>query len=884
MTFDANIACVSGLQNRYQKDSIAVNSKQSSVDTNQNVNTKLQLLNNIIGNSSDFIAALDSDFRYVLINNAYRREFENVFGVKVEVGMSVVEALGNSPDELTKAFKLWQRAVNGEQFTVIEEFGSKAPNVYYEITFNPIQDENGVCIGSSHIVKDVTTSIRAQEEIQLLNAQLEEQKKTLRESEEANGLQIAKRKSVEANLRETEEYIQLAAWAADMGLWSWNPNTDEAVWNDKCKLLFGFNLHRKISYEVFINAVHPEDRERVNTEVKRSLAENVGYDIEYRVIWPDDSIHWLAAKGRVLYDEQGQALSFIGINRDITARKQQQERYTNQLRGLSQAALAINSALSIHEVIKIITEQARLIINAHQSVTSVTINENWSQKISTVSLSDKYAAYRDYNTPIDGSGIYRCVCNENRVMRLTQAELEAHPNWLGFGKEAGKHPPMRGWLAAPLVGRDGRNIGLIQLSDKYDGEFTEEDEQIIVQLAQMASVALENARLYEAEQLARNQSETANRIKDEFLAILSHELRSPLNPILGWSKILQTRKLSEAKTAEALAIIERNAKLQSQLIDDLLDVARILRGKLTLNKSGVNLISTIEAAIETMRLAAEAKNIDLRFNISGNFGHQVLGDSNRLQQVVWNLVSNAIKFTPVGGNVHVELQKIENYAQITVSDNGKGINPDFLPHVFEYFRQADSATTRKFGGLGLGLAIVRNIVEIHGGCVQAESLGEGMGATFTVKLPLSKNQQSQRSSDGDETDKFPVSLNGRNILLVDDDEDSREFISFVLTAEGATVTAASSATEALEILQKSSPDILISDIGMPEMDGYMLMKHIRSLTAEKGGTIPAIAVTAYAGDSNQKLALDAGFQMHISKPVEPTELIKVTTNLIRNIS
>lgn len=289
--------------------------------------------------------------------------------------------------------------------------------------------------------------------------------------------------------------------------------------------------------------------------------------------------------------------------------------YTSQLHGLTKAALAMNSDLSIEEVLQAIAEQARVIIGAHQSVTSLTINQNWAQAINAVSLSDKYAQWRDYDEPTDGSGIYACVCHMNQPMRMTQAELELHPRWRGFGKNAEKHPSMRGWLAAPLTGRNGHNIGLIQLSDKYSGEFTPEDEAILVQLAQMASVAVDNTQLYEAQQQARTQAETANRIKDEFLAVLSHELRSPLNPILGWSKLLLTRKFDPAKTNYALETIERNAKLQSELIEDLLDVSRILRGKLSLNVCPVELAPTIAAAIETVRLAAEAKSIDLRFTI-----------------------------------------------------------------------------------------------------------------------------------------------------------------------------------------------------------------------------------------------------------------------------
>ncbi|MEH2143019.1 hybrid sensor histidine kinase/response regulator [Nostoc sp.] len=382
------------------------------------------------------------------------------------------------------------------------------------------------------------------------------------------------------------------------------------------------------------------------------------------------------------------------------------------------------------------------------------------------------------------------------------------------------------------------------------------------------------------------QAQQANRIKDEFLAVLSHELRSPLNPILGWARILQTSQQDAAKTQYALETIERNAKLQAQLIEDLLDVSRILQGKLSLNTLPIGLTFTIKAALETVRLAAEAKSIQIESIFESNIA-QVLGDSGRLQQVVWNLLSNAIKFTPHGGRVKVQLKRINDegegmnevdthpleYAQIIVSDTGKGISGDFLPYVFDYFRQADGTTTRRFGGLGLGLAIVRHLVELHGGTVQAASPGEGLGATFTVKLPfIAAVKLNQDDTEFDNRSDF--NLNKLQALLVDDDRDSREFIAFLLEQYGAQVTEADSAHDALSSLRQAKFDLLISDIGMPDMDGYTLIRQIRKQSPDQGGEIPAIALTAYAGEIDQQQALAAGFQRHISKPIEPELLIE----------
>lgn len=394
----------------------------------------------------------------------------------------------------------------------------------------------------------------------------------------------------------------------------------------------------------------------------------------------------------------------------------------------------------------------------------------------------------------------------------------------------------------------------------------------------------ERDRLLEREQATRAEAEAANRVKDEFLATLSHELRTPLTPILGWSKLLQSNKLSEAKLQEVLAKIEQHAKRQVQLVDDLLDISQIIQGKLSLNLTAVTLDAPITAALETVRLAAEAKSIHIKTMLDSTVG-QVMGDAGRLQQVIWNLLSNAIKFMTEGGWIVVELERVDRYAQVTISDTGQGIHPDFLPFVFDRFRQEDSSITRRFGGLGLGLAISRQIVEAHGGTIAAESPGVGQGATFTLRLPL-LGTKSLALGTGEEsvTNPQPLTaspsfLSGIKVLVVEDDAGTREFVAFVLEQYKADVTAVSSAEEALQALARSKPHILVIDIGMPEVDGYTLMRQIRAMTPEQGGTIGAIALTAYVGEHDQQLALAAGFQMHIPKPVEPNELVAAVARL-----
>lgn len=398
-----------------------------------------------------------------------------------------------------------------------------------------------------------------------------------------------------------------------------------------------------------------------------------------------------------------------------------------------------------------------------------------------------------------------------------------------------------------------------------------------IDITERKAIEAEREQLLRREQSAREQAEAANRIKDEFLAVLSHELRTPLNPILGWTKLLRTRPFDTAAADRALETIERNAKLQAQLIEDLLDVSRILQGKVRLNACPVNLVTTIAAALETVRLSADAKGIQIQTVLDTEVG-QINGDASRIQQILWNLLSNAVKFTPSGGRVEVRLDRIGACAQIRVSDTGQGISPGFLPYVFEYFRQADSSTTRQFGGLGLGLAIVRHLVELHGGTVKAESPGSEMGATFTVQLPLMVSVLTP------DLEALPTqgtkNLNGICILIVEDEADMRDLLRFILEEQGATVSVAASATEALQQLTQSVPDVLLSDIGMPEMDGYALMRQIHTMLSQQGKTIRAIALTAYAGEINQQLALAAGFQLHISKPVEPDHLISMIVSLM----
>jgi PAS domain S-box-containing protein len=426
-------------------------------------------------------------------------------------------------------------------------------------------------------------------------------------------------------------------------------------------------------------------------------------------------------------------------------------------------------------------------------------------------------------------------------------------------------------ICVPLRARD-RVLGAMTFVCAESGRtFGPEDAALARQLASSAALAIDNARLY-------REAQRVNRVKDEFLATLSHELRTPLNAILGWARLLRMGKLEEAARARALETIERNAEAQAQLIEDLLDVSRIISGKFRVEVRPVNMPKVTEAAIDAVRLAAEAKAIALLPQIEAV--PQLAGDPTRLQQVVWNLLSNAIKFTPKGGRVEVRLCCVDSHVELTVTDNGPGIRTDFLPYVFDRFRQADGTTTRAHAGLGLGLAIVRHLVELHGGSVRAHSDGEGRGAVFAVRLPVA----AVRVKAADEPralvngDGLGEPLRGLRVLVVDDELDARELVAAVLAEAGAEVTAVGSVPEALEWVQRCRPDVLVSDIGMPLEDGYSLIKKVRAMEKTLG-RIPAAALTAYASVQDRTKALLAGYSSHLPKPIEPAELTAVVANL-----
>ncbi|HWQ12383.1 MAG TPA: ATP-binding protein [Roseiflexaceae bacterium] len=593
-----------------------------------------------------------------------------------------------------------------------------------------------------------------------------------------------------------------------------------------------------------------------------------------------------------VYEADGQQIFQCNL-RDITKRRQAEE----TVRSLLRISESLTSTLDLQTLMDILVMEAVGLVRAESGVAGLHEPQGM---VSHAYLQRGQWLPLEYCWP-PGHGLPGWLIG-HKVPYLTNDALSdpqiVHQLCVQFG--------VRQALSTPVLSGCGEVLGFFEVHNKLDGgAFTQGDLEHLIAVSRIASIAIQNALAYQEiqkaererrellarEQAARVRAEEASRLKDEFLATVSHELRTPLTTILGWAQRLRRGRRDEATVARALEVIERNAKAQAQLVEDILDVSRMITGKLRLSVGPVDLATVINAAIDAVQLAAEAKGIYLDVTLDPSARH-ILGDAGRLQQVVWNLLSNAIKFTPHGGAVHVRLERAGQEVQIAVSDTGEGIRPDFLPFVFDRFRQGDGTSTRRHFGLGLGLAIVRHLVELHGGTVHAASPGEGHGATFTVRFPLAATHEHAQGQQIDAPpnwmdgaaralrDPLPQ-LEGLRVLLVDDDQDTLHMLSLLLTEHRATVQTAASSAEALAILRWYRPDVLVSDLAMPDADGYALIGTLRVYETEDGPQIPAVALTAYARVEDRMRALSAGFNMFVPKPVEPDELIAVIAGLIR---
>lgn len=799
--------------------------------------------------------------------------------------MNVDEFAQKVEEWFSRVVALLQRT---DSATVATDGASELPDEQQEL-LNEAFEELHVALEELHV---------AQEQLFQQNEQLVQQNQEL----------VAARKAVEAERQRYQELFELAPdgyLVTDV-----NGTIQEAnraaglLFNIKPQFLVGKPLHMFIAQEdrqTFYSELTQvaQGEQRQEWEVCLQPRNGKPFDVALTVAPVCNEIgdrNALAALGASAErsKDPGKLITLRWLLRDITDRKRMEEqrrllareqaaREAAEAEGkrstfLAEASRLLASSLDYRTTL---ARVAQLTVPALADWCFIDIVENnltfFSEPVVAASDSHKEALLlelrRRYPLPVDAD------YGASKALRTGEPELvtDCRDSFLlSVARDAehlaGLHQfNAKSYLVVPLIAGE-RKLGTIEfVSAKPERRYTKADLAMAEELAGRAAIAIDNARLY-------REAQEANRIKDEFLAIVSHELRTPLNAILGWTQMLRSRKLNEATTAKAVETMERNAKSQQKLIEDILDISRIVLGKIRLNTCAVHLVPVINVVIENVRPTADLKAIQIESILDASVG-QVIGDSERLQQVVWNLLSNAVKFTPKGGRIEVRLEPVNSTAQLTVRDTGQGISAKFLPYVFERFRQADGTSTRLHGGLGLGLAIVRHLVEMHNGRVYAASDGEGRGATFTVQLPTIELQPAQLIEKNEaRLDNFPA-LDGLRVLVVDDSADTLELIAFILEQCKAQVRKAASAYEAFEAIAQSKPDILISDISMPDEDGYSLLARLRTLEAKPGRQIPAVALTAFAREEDCTRALAAGFQMHLSKPVEPAELVAVVADL-----
>ena len=715
---------------------------------------------------------------------------------------------------------------------------------------------------------------------------------------------VSRRKAVEEALLDNQERLRAIFNQAAVGITVCELDGRFVELNAKFAEILGYEPDA-LRQLTFADITHPDDRAVTAERAQELLAGTIpAFALEKRYVRPDGSDVWSLTTVTLLKDVSGQPQRFIGVIEDITLRKQAEAALRDETRILellNETGTALAAKLDLRAVVQAVTDAGTQLSGAQFGAFFYNFTDEKGDAFLLYTLSGAPPeAFEQFGKP-RATALFGPTFRGEAPTRIDDllsderyAQLAPH---FGMPKE---HLPVRSYLAVPVRSRAGEIIGGLFFGHSQPGVFTDRAERLIVGVAAQAGVAIDNARLYEAaqqaaeerrtllesERAARAAAERSSELKDEFLATLSHELRTPLNAILGWSQVLRTTSPEEADFRKGLETIERNARVQTQLIEDLLDMSRITSGKLRLDIQSLQPAEIIEAALETVTQAAEAKRIRVEKFLDPAAG-PISGDPNRLQQVMWNLLSNAIKFTPKDGKVQVLLERVNSHIEISIADTGVGIRPEFIPHLFERFRQGDASTTRKYGGLGLGLSIVKSLVEQHGGTVWVKSPGEDQGTTVTVQLPVAVVHRHADAAGRAHPATPPptvasfvaAELSGLTVLVVDDQSDARVLVRHVLEDCGATVLTAGSPDEALALVVARKPDVLVSDIGMPDIDGFELLKRVRALGADRGGLVPAIALTAFARTEDRTRALRAGFLVHVSKPVDPSELVATVASV-----
>lgn len=668
---------------------------------------------------------------------------------------------------------------------------------------------------------------------------------------------ISARKQAEKELRESESRFRQLAESLPQLVWTCRADGPCDYLSPQWVAYTGISEAEQLGFG-WRQQLHPDDREPAMTAWNQAVASGAPLAIEVRVRRNDGAYRWFKARAVALRDSSGAVIKWFGANTDIDDQKQAEQALRESKERL---AGIVSSAMDA--IITVDQDQRIVLFNeAAERMFGCTVAETMGQPLNRF-IPDRF---RDAHT-----------------------EDIRH-----FGENSGANRPMGKLRALSALRADGTEFPIEASISKIEIGGRKLYTVIHRDITERIQAEAEREQLAR-EQTARAAAEAANRSKDEFLAMVSHELRSPLNAILGYTRMLRSGPVDRDAIDKGAAIVERNAKAQLQIIEDLLDSASIITGKLRIEPVPVDLVPALEAALDTVRASAEAKGVTLLADF-GSLPEETFGDSTRLQQILWNLLSNSVKFTPKGGRIELRMEGAADHIRIIVSDTGRGIEPEFLPFIFDRFRQADTSSTRRFGGLGLGLSLVKHLVELHGGTITATSEGLGRGATFTVTLPRRRPEfipapppavtprevRTERAIALGEA----LSLEGMSVLVVDDQEEARVVLTRTLGEYGAQVTAVSSGVEALAFLSNlpsgKRPDALILDIAMPDEDGYTVLKKVRAWEAERGyatDQIPAIALTAFGRSEDRLRALQAGFFMHVAKPVEPAELAVVISSL-----
>lgn len=692
---------------------------------------------------------------------------------------------------------------------------------------------------------------------------------------------VTDRKKAEAALRRTEMELSDFFENATIGMHWVRPDGTVMRVNQAELDLLGYQREEYVGHH--ISEFHV-DTKASDDILRRLKAGEVLRDYEARMRCKDNSIKHVRINSNG-YWEDGKFCHSRCFTRDITDRKRTECRLALQYAVTRILAECADFNEATQQILRATCEHLDWDVGAFWKVDGDNLLRCVDFCKATGTNVDEFERLTRELTLARGIGLPGRVWETSQPVRIDNVMQDPNFPRAPAAERVGLH----GGFGFPIL-LDKEVIGVLEF---FSHEIKDPDDELlrmvssvggqIGQFTKRQRAEEERADFLERERSARTDAERANRLKDEFLATVSHELRTPLNAVIGWSRMLRSGRLDADSAVHALEVIERNAWAQKQIIEDILDVSRVITGKLQLTLGPVDLVAVVDAALDAVRPALEAKQIRIETTIDACL-RIISGDADRLQQVVWNLLSNAAKFTPTGGKIDVRVSHDDSYVQISVSDTGPGIDPAFLPHVFERFRQADGSTTRTHGGLGLGLAIVRHLVELHGGIITAENRANGPGAVFLVKLrlpsgELRKETLSRAADSFAEAETEPVRLDDLRILIVDDENDTLDLVSMDLTQYGARTTAASNATEALELLNQTEFDLLISDIAMPGMDGYALIREVRKLEMGRERRIPAVALTAYASVQDRMRAILAGFNTHVAKPVEANELVTVVAGL-----